>query len=146
MVPAKHGAMCLLCAGTFFFFCNTAIDVENSTWSTRIWQSDDGLPNNRLTSLAETPDGFLWIATPTRVTRFDGDRFETISRETFAPGMPQRTSTLLRSRDGGLWLAMDHGPLIYAKAGSTQFFTNGLPDENVQTLMEAADGALWVTY
>lgn len=116
-----------------------------TAWSFRVWQSDDGLPNNRVTSLAQTPDGYLWIATPTRLARFDGDRVESILRDVYAPGTAQRTSMLLRSRNGGLWLAMDHGPVIYAK-GETAMFTNGLPDEIVQSLAETPDGGLWVTY
>lgn len=117
-----------------------------SGWSVRRWQSDDGLPNNRITSIAQTSDGYLWVATPTRLARFDGNRFEAIARETFAPGTSQRTSKLLPSRNGGLWLAMDHGPVIYAKSGATRFFTNNLPDENVLALTESHDGALWITY
>jgi ligand-binding sensor domain-containing protein/signal transduction histidine kinase len=145
MVPAKHGATRLLRAG-LLIFCWHTLAASGVTWSARAWQSDDGLPNNRVTSLAQTSDGYLWIATPTRLARFDGDRFETISRETFAPGANERTSKLLRSRDGGLWLAMDHGPVIYARDGATHFFTNGLPDENVQTLTEETGGGLWITY
>src|SRR4051812_30242587 len=74
----------------------------NSDWTLRVWQSADGLPNNNVTGLAQTPDGYLWIATLTRLTRFDGNRFEGIPRGVFAPGSSQRTSTLLRSHDGGL--------------------------------------------
>lgn len=126
-------------------FAATAVST-NSNWSLRVWQSDDGLPNNKVTGIAQTPDGYLWIATPTRLSRFDGEKFEIVSRDTFAPGTSQRTSTLLRSRDGGLWLAMDHGPIIYAKSGATTFFTNNLPDENVQSLVEDGDGSLWIVY
>jgi ligand-binding sensor domain-containing protein len=129
-----------------FFVCAATAALTNSDWSVHIWQSDDGLPNNKVTGIAQTPDGYLWIATPTRLSRFDGNKFEIISRDTFAPGTSQRTSTLLRSRDGGLWLAMDHGPIIYAKAGATKFFTKGLPDEIVQSLVEDGNGALWITY
>lgn len=136
---------CLLLKAGGVFVCATAIASTNFNWSVRSWQSDDGLPNNKVTGIAQTPDGYLWIATPTLLSRFDGDRFEIVSRDTYAPGTSQRTSKLLRSRDGGLWLAMDHGPIIYAKSGTTKFFTNNLPDEIVQSLVETGD-ALWITY
>jgi len=132
------------CGAIIFFAAATAF--ATSDWSVRFWQSDDGLPNNKVTSIAQTPDGYLWIATPTLLSRFDGDHFEIVSRETFAPGTMQRTSMLLRSRNGGLWLAMDHGPIIYAKSGVTKIFTNGTLDEIVQTLTEENNGALWITY
>src|SRR5271170_1230364 len=146
MIPRKRRKPWLLSTCGFIFAFAAAAASTNSDWSVRFWQSDDGLPNNKVTSIAQTPDGYLWVATPTLLSRFDGERFEIIPRDTFAPGTAQRTSTLLSSRDGGLWLAMDHGPLIYAKAGTTKKFTNDLPDEIVQTLTEDADGALWITY
>ena len=37
-----------------------AADVE---YSPRAWQTDEGLPNNRVQSIAQTPDGYLWIGT-----------------------------------------------------------------------------------
>src|SRR6185437_11068305 len=146
MTPAVRLKRWLLSTCCLFFVSAATAASTASDWSLRVWQSDDGLPNNRVTSLAQMPDGYLWVATPTLLSRFDGNRFEIISREVFAPSTTQRTSTLLRSRDGGLWMAMDHGPIIYAKAGATDFFTNNLPDEIVQTLTEDADGALWITF
>lgn len=107
---------------------------------------EDGLPDNVVTALAQTDDGYLWIATPTHLVRFDGNTFETIQRETLVPGIRQRTSRLLCSRNGGLWLAMDHGPVVYMKSGVTQSFTSDLKDELVQSLTEDADGGLWITY
>ena len=118
----------------------------NSSWSLRKWQMEDGLPNNIVTGLAQTPDGYLWVATPTHLVRFDGNNFEIIPRETFAPGTKERTSTLLTGRDGSLWMAMDHGPVVHLKSGTIQLFTNGLKDRLVQSLTEDADNNLWITY
>ena len=50
-----------------------------STWSRRVWWSDDGLPNNTIDSIAQTPDGYLWIASAGSLARFDGMRFEQFS-------------------------------------------------------------------
>jgi len=122
-----------------------AADTD-SLWSLRAWQSDDGLPNNSVTGLAQTPDGYLWVATPTALARFDGVRFEEFPSSTIVAGYPQRIHALLQGRDGGLWLAMDHGPVVYLKKGTAKIFTQGLPDLDVQTLTEDAEGILWLTY
>src|SRR5581483_5440290 len=103
----------LLLAGVLFFsgaFISPA--MTNSAWSVHVWQSDDGLPNNDVMSIAQTRDGYLWVTTPTRLARFDGVQFEAMSREFFMRKVSQRTSRLLQSRAGGLWLAVDHGPII----------------------------------
>jgi signal transduction histidine kinase/ligand-binding sensor domain-containing protein len=53
-------------------------DNQNSKWSVRNWQLDDGLPDNRITGLAQTDDGYLWVATRGGLSRFNGTVFESI--------------------------------------------------------------------
>ena len=48
----------------------------NSAWCSRAWQSEDGLPGNTVVGVAQTPDGFLWVATESGLVRFDGVRFQ----------------------------------------------------------------------
>lgn len=41
-----------------------------------VWDTDSGLPQNTVTSLAQTPDGYLWIGTlHGGLARFDGSHF-----------------------------------------------------------------------
>ncbi len=53
---------------------------------------------------------------------------------------------LRRSREGGLWLATDHGVVAYVNGGRARIITNNLPDMAAQTLTEDDDGSLWLTY
>lgn len=53
----------------------------------RHWTSANGLPQNWITSLAQTPDGALWVGTGTALVRFDGLDFEIFDR-TNSPGLP----------------------------------------------------------
>src|SRR5512141_1698145 len=39
----------------------------------RIWQ--DGLPQNSVFAISQTPDGYLWVGTHAGLARFDGLRF-----------------------------------------------------------------------
>src|ERR1041385_6495648 len=39
------------------------------------WQTDQGLPQNSVTSMAQSHDGYLWLATFNGLVRFDGVRF-----------------------------------------------------------------------
>ena len=42
----------------------------------QVWDMDSGLPHSTVTSIAQTPDGYLWVGTlHGGVTRFDGVRF-----------------------------------------------------------------------
>src|SRR5689334_3014626 len=39
------------------------------------WESEDGLPENSGTCMAQTPDGYLWFGTFNGLVRFDGVKF-----------------------------------------------------------------------
>src|SRR5215469_7988287 len=69
------------------------------SWAVRTWQSDDGLPNNIVTSMAQTPDGYLWLANPTRLARFDGIQFEEFPIRNLLGENNQRVITLASGRD-----------------------------------------------
>src|SRR5690242_20523343 len=58
----------------------------NSPWISQVWQSDDGLPNNNVTGLAQSSDGFLWVANYSRLARFDGVQFEDYASRVVVPG------------------------------------------------------------
>lgn len=118
----------------------------NSGWFVHVWRSDDGLPNNNVSSLAQTPDGYLWAANASRLVRFDGVEFEIFPPKDYGTDSGQRVHVLLQSKAGGLWLATDHGTVVYLKEGTVKIFTNGLPDVAAQALIEDRDGTLWITF
>src|SRR5260370_37770492 len=39
-----------------------------------VWRTQDGLPENRIRAICQTPDGYLWIGTSGGLARFDGVR------------------------------------------------------------------------
>jgi signal transduction histidine kinase/ligand-binding sensor domain-containing protein len=119
----------------------------DSDWFARTWQSDDGLPNNTVTGLAQTPDGFLWIATPDGLTRFDGVHFEQFSLG-FAGQTGRGILTMSPNPKGGLILAVDRGAVLSLNSGRAQIYTstNGLRDLDPKTVAEDGEGTLWIAY
>src|SRR5438270_9435119 len=84
----------------------------------RVWRTQDGLPESRIRAIAQTPDGYLWIATPGGLARFDGVRFVVYSR-TNTPSMTDENIRALGvARDGSLWIATDGGGLLHYRDGS----------------------------
>lgn len=45
-----------------------------------VWTTANGLPQNTVTGLAQTPDGYLWLSTFDGLARFDGVRFNIFDR------------------------------------------------------------------
>src|SRR5436190_1695672 len=46
----------------------------SAEWIVRTWDTSDGLPQNTVSALAQTSDGFLWVGTSGGLARFDGLR------------------------------------------------------------------------
>ena len=116
------------------------------SYNIRIWQTDDGLPQNSVFTLAQTPDGYLWVGTHEGLARFDGEHFFVVD-EPQAPELKHGWITALcLCRDGSLWIASDGNGLTRLKGGTVAHFTEaqGLPSNQTRCLLEAGDGALWV--
>src|ERR1044071_2702087 len=73
-------------------------------YSVRIWQTDEGLPQNSVHALAQTAEGYLWVGTHEGLARFDGARFVPVE-ERAAPELKHGWITALCvGRDGSLWI------------------------------------------
>ena len=117
----------------------------NSTWYERSWQSAEGLPDNSVVGVEQTPDGYLWVATAGGLMRFDGVQFEEFPLVNL-DGVPNRVvRAMYLDSSGRLWLGMDRGPIVCIAPGATQVFTN-VPDARATYIAQDADGAVWITY
>ena len=118
----------------------------NGNWLARSWQTDDGLPDNSVAGVAQTPDGYLWVGTPTGLARFDGLRFDPLSLTNVIAPPNRGVITMLRSAKGTLWLAMDRGGLICLQGAGSRAFTKGLPSVIPYNLAEDGEGGCWISY
>jgi ligand-binding sensor domain-containing protein/signal transduction histidine kinase len=73
------------------------------------WQSDTGLPQNTVHAIAQTPDGFLWLATEGGLVRFDGQEFRTYDTSN-TPELPgDFIESLAVDGRGTLWVSCAGG-------------------------------------
>lgn len=79
------------------------------------WTTEDGLPSNRVTALAQTADGYLWVGTGAGLARFDGRRFVPFGRESGFSALPVRYLTALKG--GGLWVRDGKGDAYWLRDG-----------------------------
>jgi ligand-binding sensor domain-containing protein len=103
---------------------------------------DDGLPASAPITLAQDPDGFLWVGTEDGAARYEGGRHR---RWTVADGLPSAyVQRLLRAPDGALWATTQRG-LVRWRDG--RFEPARLEaDPHVSTVALGFDpaGRLWV--
>src|SRR5450756_1947375 len=73
------------------------------------WNTESGLPQNSVHAIAQTSNGFLWLATEEGLTRFDGVQFTTYNQAN-TPHLPSNyVQSLAAGRDGTLWIGTDSG-------------------------------------
>ena len=116
------------------------------------WNSESGLPENSVHSLAQTRDGYLWLGTEEGLTRFDGVRFVTYTFHN-SPGLASDfIQVLAADQDGSLWIGTDSGlthhvpSATIGKPGTFSTLTtkDGLSDNHITALCEDREGNLWV--
>jgi ligand-binding sensor domain-containing protein len=110
------------------------------------WQTDNGLPQSSVLSIAQTPDSYLWLATFNGLARFDGVRF-TVFDTSNLPGLPSnRIVRLFVDRAGALWLITEYHDLVFIKNGRCRTFTalDGVPLGGVLWVGEDGTGSLWI--
>ena len=113
----------------------------------RSWTSADGLPENEVSAIAQTRDGYLWFGTEEGVAKFDGRQFTTFDQAN-TPELKSKivTALLEDKRADALWIGTMHGGLTRYSKGQFQSFTvhNGLPDNHVTSLAQDDVGNLWI--
>jgi ligand-binding sensor domain-containing protein/signal transduction histidine kinase len=115
-------------------------------YSVRTWQTDDGLPQNSVYSIAQTGDGYIWVGTGEGLARFDGVRF-TVLDEKAPPELQHGWITALCSdREGSLWIGCDGYGVAHWKEGKFTRFSeaDGLVSNQIRCLLQGQDGTLWV--
>jgi signal transduction histidine kinase/ligand-binding sensor domain-containing protein len=139
-------SLAALCTPTAFCAVNIRSDAGGAGYVMDRWQVEDGLPGNTVTSITQTPDGYLWIATFQGLVRFDGLRFTVFDSTT--PGIEsERATRLFTDRQGTLWVTMEHGQAARYTRGRFIPLTraDGWPGLSVKWIAGSADGSLLVT-
>jgi ligand-binding sensor domain-containing protein len=110
------------------------------------WTADTGLPQNIITAIHQTPEGYLWVATLDGLTRFDGVRFAVFNKSN-TPGLSSnRFTCLYQDARGDLWAGTEVGVVTRYQQGQFTTYTaeHGLPTNPVNGLTGDQQGRLWV--
>lgn len=141
----------------FLFLCPlSALDPEKGidSYLTDTWEITKGLPANKIRSIAQTPDGYLWIATSKGLVRFDGIKFShapitLIDKDNQAK--PIISDTLFLDRTGILWIGSPNNLISYdCQTEQIQVFPFTGSDEIgggvVRRINGDMKGNLWISF
>lgn len=117
-----------------------------SQYVARVWQTEQGLPQNSVNALLQDRQGYLWVGTFGGLARFDGERF-TVFSSAETPGFTSaRIISLHESGAGDLWVGTVDGGLTRLRNGTavTYGVRDGLPNEFVSSIREDVRGEMWI--
>ena len=110
-------------------FALLALATGSSTWARQIfqrgdseylidaWETDDGLPENSATAMAQTADGYLWFGTFNGLVRFDGVKFSVLDASN-TPELPSAGIVNLHlDSAGSMWVSTLLG-LVVRRGGA----------------------------
>lgn len=126
--------------------CTAALAAAPQGYTRKLWQVQDGLPEQTVQAFAQTPDHYLWIGTTGGLLRFDGARFRLYDRSNTPQLTENSVFVLMVSRDGSLWIGTEGGGLVRYRQGKFREYgaNAGLSDEFVRALFQDSHGTIWV--
>lgn len=108
------------------------------------WTTIDGLPQNSVNGIAQTPDGYIWIGTFGGLARFDGLRFVLVERSDSSGRHVDRVLSLAVAPDSALWVGTENGLLHYSGGRFTRYSAaDGLPGREIHAIHFDRAGRLW---
>jgi signal transduction histidine kinase/ligand-binding sensor domain-containing protein len=118
---------------------NPSLDIGQ--YAHTAWTIRDGFFKTGITTITQTPDGYLWLGTEFGLLRFDGIR--SIS---WLPPAGQRlpgahVSRLITARDGTLWIGTTEGLASWKDGKLTPY--KDLAGFEILALAEDREGTVW---
>ena len=115
-----------------------------------VWRIEDGLPQNSISDIAQTRDGYLWLTTFDGLVRFDGARFTVFDPGNTKEMKTSRLEKLFVDRSGALWIfpertSGESGPIVYSDRSFHSFSSaSGFPSCHIVNVQQDREGTIWL--
>lgn len=145
MAPSPAKALFLTIARlsllSLFWFSSGGAQYRFDSWTT-----DNGLPQNSISSIVQTRDGYLWIATFDGLVRFDGVQFKVFDKSNTRGLSTNRFTALYEDKNGTLWAGTSDGGLTRYRDGvfTSSAVLEGVPEGPVLSFSHDLMGELLV--
>ncbi|HTR22396.1 MAG TPA: two-component regulator propeller domain-containing protein [Terriglobales bacterium] len=123
--------------------CASALDpsLDISQYAHTAWKIREGFTKGTIFSVAQTPDGYLWLGTEFGLVRFDG-----VQAIPWQPPDGEQLpnnwiNALLVGRDGTLWIGTNMGLASWKDGKLTEY--PEVDGDVVTSLLQDAEGTLW---
>lgn len=123
-----------------------SLDATTAQYMSKMWRMEDGLPDNRVQALAQTPDGYLWVGTHGGLVKFDGARFVPFDLTTVFGVKALSITCLCAASDGTLWIGSEADGVAALSGGRAVRYMarTGLAGDSARMIFEARDRSIWI--
>ncbi len=129
----------LLASSVCAFALDPSLDV--SQYAHTSWKIREGFVKGIIDSMAQTPDGYLWLATQSGLYRFDGVHIVPWQPPPGEKLPSDFVHRLVVGRDGTLWIGTDKGLASLKNDRLTQY--PEFAGRRINPLLRDAEGTIW---
>src|SRR5580658_5413983 len=133
------GALSLL------LWCPSALAIDPSLdvsqYAHTAWKVSDGFTKGMIFTIAQTPDGYLWLGTEFGLYRFDGVHAVPWQPPTGQDLPSHIVYSLLVARDGALWIGTTNGVASWKDGKLTHY--PQIDGQMIYALREDREGTIW---
>jgi signal transduction histidine kinase/ligand-binding sensor domain-containing protein len=122
---------------------SSPVEFIDSEYLVETWQTEQGLPDNFVNDIAQTPDGYVWIATFNGLARFNGVEFVNFDSANTPEFSSDGISDFYLDRSGRMWIKGEHGQLSLYAQGRFTSFASQLPKAGINRVAEDHEGNIW---
>jgi ligand-binding sensor domain-containing protein len=124
-----------------------ALDPEKSIYqfNCQSWSRLDGQPVDRITSLTQSQDGYIWLGSQDGLVRFDGTEFKTFTERKYGVGT-RAISDISSATDGKVWISFrDGGFGSFDGSHFDPLRTDNDTDDQAPSnaILRTVDGVVW---
>lgn len=140
---ATRQRLLLLIVASFAFLTATTYANTPSAFprdfTPHTWTKQQGLPDDSVTCILQTRDGYLWVGTPAGLARFDGMKFVVMAGAV-------SVTALCEDSAGRLWIGTQSAGLFRYDNGVLSQFSEDrtFHFQTINSIAEDGNGALWV--
>lgn len=126
----------------------TGLSTEKAItqYDVTVWEKRQGLPQQSIFAITQTPDGYLWVGTMAGLARFDGSRFKVFTKAGTGSLASDTIRSLFTDRRGILWIGTSDGGISFYQ--NREFTTYSLDQypflRDAWVIADDRSGNLWI--
>jgi ligand-binding sensor domain-containing protein len=111
-----------------------------------VWTTDDGLPQNSVSNILQTSEGYLWMTTFDGLVRYDGVRFKVFNRGNTPGIINSRFMNFFEDGNKNLWITTEESGITCYRNGQFTTYTtqDGLPHNRISRTLRLREDSLGI--